>query len=87
MTTKHILDGVMQWTGSRTHLACASMLELDPATVCRMAQGRYAGMRIETLDRIQRKTGVPIDTLMDWYRLPDGAELGRVRAPTQEATS
>lgn len=78
MTTKHLLEGVMQWTGARNHHKCALLLELEQATVSRMARGKYTGMRTETLDQIQRISGVPIEMLFAWYRLPEDARLGRV---------
>jgi hypothetical protein len=69
----------MQWTGARNHNQASIRLGLDVATVHRIAKGKYAGMRIETLDHIQRITDVPIETLFGWYRLPEGAALGRVK--------
>jgi hypothetical protein len=86
MTARHILEGVMQWTKSRSHHQCAVLLDIDPAVIARLNSGKQTGLTIATLDRIQRRTEVPIDTLLAWYRLPDGAVLGRVTresAPAQ----
>lgn len=82
MTAKHLLHGVMQSIGARNHNQASVLLELDPATVCRLGKGKQAGLNVATLDHIQRKTGVPFDALFDWYRLPEGAVLGRVEAQT-----
>jgi hypothetical protein len=78
MTTKHLLEGAMQYAKARNHYHFALLTELDRATVTRMAQGRYSGMRIETLDRIQRASGAPVEMLFKWYRMPEDAVLGRV---------
>lgn len=86
MTARHILEGVMQWTKARSHHQCAVLLGMDPASISRLHQGKQTGLTIATLDQIQRRTEVPIDTLFAWYRLPDGAVLGRVTresAPAQ----
>lgn len=79
MTMKHLLDGAMQHTKARNHRQFAILVGLDGSAVTRMARGQYRGMRIETLDAIQRATGASADTLLAWYRLPEGAALGRIR--------
>jgi len=84
MTAKHIIEGVMQWTGARNHHQCAVLLDIEPAVVTRLSKGKQVGVRLDTLDQIQRKTQVPIDVLFDWYRLPDGAVLGRIARPAQQ---
>lgn len=81
MTAKHMLDGAMQWTKSRDHSQFARLTGLDNSTLSRLYKGRCQGMRIETLDLIQRTTGIPIETLWAWYRLPEGETLGRIAAP------
>ncbi|MGZ3640527.1 MAG: hypothetical protein ACXVCX_22070 [Ktedonobacterales bacterium] len=78
MTAKHLLEGVMQWTEARHHKQCADILGVDAATLCRIAKGKATGMHLDTLDRIQRVTGLPIEMLFAWYRLPEGAHLGRI---------
>jgi hypothetical protein len=78
MTAKHLLEGVMQSTGARSHHHCSKLLGLDPATICRLSSGKNVGINIGTLDQIQRATRVPIETLFAWYRLPDGVHLGRI---------
>jgi DNA-binding Xre family transcriptional regulator len=78
MTAKHLLEGVMQSTRARSHHHCSILLGIDVATISRLNAGKTVGMRIQTLDHIQRKTEIPIETLFAWYRLPDGAVLGRV---------
>jgi DNA-binding Xre family transcriptional regulator len=78
MTAKHLLDGVMQHTKARNYRHASILLGLDPATIFRLSKGKTSGMRIETLDHIQRKTEIPVETLFAWYRLPDGAQLGRI---------
>ena len=80
MTTKHLLEGAMQHVKAHSLRQFARLAELDVATVSRMAGDKYGGMRIETLDQIQRASGVPVEKLFYWYRLPEGAVLGRVRA-------
>lgn len=80
MTVQHLLDGAMQHTKARCHYHFTILTGLNPGAVTRMATGKYKGMRIETLDQIQRTTGVPIDTLFAWYRMPEGAVLGRIQA-------
>lgn len=82
MTVKHLLEGAMQHTRSRNHHQLTVLTGLNTAAVSRMAAGKNIGMTIRTLDRIQRTTGVPIDTLFAWYRLPDGATLGRIQTVT-----
>lgn len=81
MTAKHLIEGAMQHTKVRNHNQFAVLTELESATVSRMATGQYSGMRLETFDQIQRTTGVPADTLLAWYRLPEGERLGRIGAP------
>jgi transcriptional regulator with XRE-family HTH domain len=78
MTTRHLLEGLMQKTGARNHSHCAVILGLTPCMISRLNSGDRAGLRMYTLDIIQQKTGVPFDTLFAWYRLPPGAVLGRV---------
>jgi transcriptional regulator with XRE-family HTH domain len=78
MTAKHLLDGVMQATGARDHSHCSKLLGLDPSTIHRLDKGKRVGVNISTLDQIQQVTRVPFDTLFAWYRLPEGAVLGRI---------
>ena len=78
MTVKHILEGVMQHTKARNHNHLSKMTGLDTAAISRIVAGESVGMTIRSLDRIQRTTGVPIDTLFAWYRLPEGEALGRI---------
>jgi len=78
MTTKHVLEGLMQWTKSRTHAQCAVALGLDNGKVSRIHSGKQTGMNMATVDMIQQRCGVPLETLFAWYRLPEGAVLGRV---------
>jgi DNA-binding Xre family transcriptional regulator len=85
MTAKHMLEGVMQWTRSRSHHQCAVFLGLDPASVSRLHKGKQTGLTIATLDQIQRRAEVPIDTLWAWYRLPHDAVLGRVSRADRSA--
>jgi DNA-binding Xre family transcriptional regulator len=83
MTSKHLLEGVMQSTRARSHHHCSKLLGLDVATISRLSAGKVVGMHIRTLDQIQQITGIPIETLFAWYRLPDGAHLGRIAAVGQ----
>jgi DNA-binding Xre family transcriptional regulator len=79
MTMKHILDGAMQHTKARNHRQLSILMGIDNATLSRISKGDATGMRIGTLDLIQQKTGISADTLLAWYRLPEGASLGRVQ--------
>jgi hypothetical protein len=78
MTAKHLVDGVMQWTSSRTYNSCASLLGIESATVYRMSNGDQRSLNMATVDLIQQRSGVPIETLFAWYRLPKDAVLGRI---------
>jgi transcriptional regulator with XRE-family HTH domain len=78
MTAKHLLDGVMQSTGARSHGHCSKLLGLDPSTIHRLDKGKRVGVNISTLDQIQQVTRIPFDTLFAWYRLPDDVVLGRI---------
>jgi DNA-binding Xre family transcriptional regulator len=82
MTAKHMLDAIVMHTRT-SNLTTA--LGLDPRTVSAMRNGEQTGMNIRTLDQIQRKTGLPFDTLMGWYRLPEGAVLDRLQKPCDRA--
>lgn len=85
MTAKHLLQGVMQHTKARNYQHCSKLLGLDQATLFRLNNGESSGMRIQTLDWIQRKTDIPIETLWAWYKLEDDAVLGRIYTQAQQA--
>jgi transcriptional regulator with XRE-family HTH domain len=78
MTTRHLIDGVMQHTKARNDCQLAKLLGLDRAKVWRLRNAENQEMFIGTLDQIQRKTGIPFDKLFGWYRMPGTAYLGRV---------
>lgn len=78
MTTMHLLEGVMQWTGARTRYRCSILLGIGESTLCRIGKGEQRNLNMATVDHIQRKSGVPFDTLFAWYRLPEGVALGRI---------
>lgn len=79
MTIKHLLEGAMQYAKAPNCNQFALLTKLEPATVSRMSRNKQTSMRIETLDQIQRTTGAPIEMLLAWYRMPEGARLGRVK--------
>lgn len=78
MTVKHLIDGAMQHTKARNHHHLSKLTGLDTAAISRIVAGTNIGMTVRSLDRIQRTTGVPIDTLFTWYRMPEGETLGRI---------
>lgn len=85
MSGRHLVEGLMQATRSRTHEQMSVKLAWERAEISRLVNGKSSGggMRLVTLDTIQRRSGVPIQTLLDWYRLPEGAVLGRVPVETE----
>lgn len=80
MTMKHMIDGLMQTTKSRSFTQLGELVGLEPASVVRLARGYSKGVGIEKISSINVVTGIPLDTLFAWYRLPDDAVLGRVES-------
>lgn len=70
MGTRHLIDGVIRATKSKTKNQCATKLGLDASTLHRIYE-RGGSMNLATFDLIQQKTGLPLDQLMAWYRMPE----------------
>lgn len=70
MSIRHILEGSMKCAGIPNHYEFAVRVGIDRSSVCRMAHDEYKSLRIETVDQIQRVTGVPFDNIFEWYRMP-----------------
>lgn len=72
MTTRHMVNGLMKATKATSHNNLAARLAQTPATISRMYHmSEQKDMNLSTLDIIQQKSGVPVQTLMDWYRQPN----------------
>ena len=78
MTIKHMLDGLMQATKSRHNGELAAKLDLEPCTLSKISRGEQISMRMDKVNKIHRRSGVPLDTLFTWYRMPATAVLGRI---------
>jgi hypothetical protein len=78
MTLKHLADGLMQATASSFHIACERVLELPGGTLCKMTNGTYKDLRLSTVLQMADNSGIALDTLVAWARLPEGAVLGRL---------
>jgi hypothetical protein len=68
MTAKHLVHNLMRATRSSTHQQCSVKLGLPIGILSRMASGKQKGCQILVFDRIQRRSGIPADTLLAWYR-------------------
>jgi hypothetical protein len=77
MTNRHVIDGLMRATRSRTAFQCEVKLGLPGGTFTHMHQ-RNQGFNVAILDRMQQRSGVSFDQIMAWWRLPEDAVLGRV---------
>lgn len=77
MTARHMVEGIMQATNARSQAHCAVIVGLDSSHLHYMTNGRFKNPRISTVDLIHIKTGIPLDLLFAWHRLPEGAVLGR----------
>lgn len=84
MTLRHMLDGLMQVTGAPNHSQLGDMIGLDPATVHHMNRGEVKGLNMKTFERVQTMSQVSADRLLEWYRLPPDAVLGRIKKTDQK---
>jgi hypothetical protein len=80
MSTKHLVQGLMQVTGARNHAHCTKLLGLPQGSLCRLNKGEHRDLKVSTLVHIRAKSGVPLDTLADWFGMPAERSLGRVTA-------
>jgi uncharacterized protein YbaP (TraB family) len=78
MTTKHLVNGLMQAVRAKNHNHCTQLLDLPQGTLCRMANGTHKNLLVSTLAHIHEKSRVPLDALVDWYLMPADQPLGRV---------
>lgn len=78
MTMKHVIEGLMQATKCKNHSQLSKLLDFPQGIICRLAQGKSKTLGMDNLLQVHTTTGVSIQTLFDWYRLPTGAVLGRV---------
>jgi transcriptional regulator with XRE-family HTH domain len=79
MTMKHVVDGLMQVTRCRSHSQLARLCDIEQATVSGIWCGKIHGISLRTFEKLQVGTGVSADCMLGWYRMPDEAELGRVK--------
>jgi hypothetical protein len=70
----------MQVTQARNHAHCTELLALPQGSLCRLNKGEHQDLKVSTLVHIREKTGVSLDTLADWFRMPADRVLGRVTA-------
>lgn len=70
MTTRHLVNGLMRHMHARTHLECQKSLGIPGGTFSRMYH-RGADLNVATLDKIQQRSGLPLEQLMAWYREPE----------------
>ncbi len=78
MTMRHVIDGLMQKTRAKSHNNLAFKLMIDSPTISRLHKGQNLTVSMEKLERMQAGSQVSFDTIFEWYRLPEGAVLGRV---------
>lgn len=67
MTTRHLVNGLMRHMNARTHRECQQSLVISGGSFSRMYH-RGADLNVATLDKIQQRSGLPLEQLMAWYR-------------------
>jgi DNA-binding Xre family transcriptional regulator len=72
MTTQHMYQGL---TMAMRTTRLSTKLGLHGRTVSEMKHGTQKEIVLGTLDIIHRNSGVSLDQLMAWYRLPEGAPI------------
>ena len=78
MTTRHLADGLMQAMKARSHNHCTELLGLAQGKICRMHSGVQADLNLSTFVHIHDRSGVPLETLIGWYRMRPDQALGRI---------
>lgn len=79
MTVKHMLDGLVQATGASSLNQCSELLGQPKGTLWRLYVGQRATLKVTTLLSMSEMSRTPAATLIEWYQLPEGAVLGRVK--------
>jgi DNA-binding Xre family transcriptional regulator len=72
MTTQHLYQGL---TMAMRTTKLPAALGVERKRLWLLATGKQAGMTVAMLDQMHRKSGVSLDQLMAWYRLPEGAPI------------
>jgi len=75
MTTKHLAQGLMMLTRSRSHAHCEQLLGLPQGAMHHWSRAMRRDVKASTLDLIRQKTGISGDVMLDWYRMKDGESL------------
>jgi DNA-binding Xre family transcriptional regulator len=78
MTMRHLVDGLMQATKCANHCRLAWTCDVEHSTISLLHNGKANDMALSTLAKIHDATGVPVERMFAWYRLPETAVLGRV---------
>lgn len=81
MTLKHLAEGLMQATGARCQNHCTKLLGLPQGLLTRMQNGTREEIKLTTFLHMADASGLPVDLLAEWCRLPHGQVLGRVQLP------
>ncbi len=78
MTMKHVIDGLMKATESKTHSELARATGLSVTTISHLSHGKQHDVAFGTLAEAQKRCGVPITLIYAWYLLPANALASRL---------
>lgn len=79
MTFRHMIDGLMQVTGIANHCKLAWQCDLEHCIISKLWSGEAKNMDLTTFAKIVDGTKVPVEQIYEWYRMPEGAVLGKLR--------